>query len=395
MITISQDILRAALNAVTRASQKNILPAFSLVRLDADVQGHLSLSCFNGESAARAIVQVACDEDLSVCVDAQTLNAVVETLAGPIQLSVEGNSFLLNSQANRTTLRIVDEQLPIIGEETIQILATVSGAILRSLLRVLLFASTDGSRAALQVVHLTVEKDSILAQAADGFSAGSVRENVQGIQQQTTLSLPWNFARLLSTLVEEHDTVRMGTSDPNRVLFQITNAEASKDLTLATVTGAENFPAVQIGTLIEQARSDVLAHLTVQQTSLMQTIRMVQAMGTHNTFLKASGGVVKMASEETPTGQARNVLDGTANGEDASVWLSSAFLKRAAESCKGEIVIKLADGKKPVLLEAGAFTVLIMPLLLEGAKDPFPEDEAVASSLQVEPVETLPEMAMA
>lgn len=387
MITISQDILRVALNAVTRASQKNILPAFSLVRLDANTQGQLSLSCFNGESAARAILQVACDEDLSVCVDALTLNAVVETLAGPIQLSVDGNSFLLNSQANRTTLRIVDEQLPVIGEESIQTLATLSGAILRSLLRVLPFASTDGSRAALQVAHLTLEKDAILAQAADGFSAGSVRETVQGIQGQTTLSLPWNFARLLFTLVEERDTVRLGTSGPNRILFQITNAEAAKDLTLATVTGAENFPAAQIGDLIEQSRNDVLAHLTVQQTSLLQTIRMVQAMGTHNTFLKASGGVVKMASEETPTGQARNVLDGTASGEDASAWLSAAFLKRAAESCKGAITLKLADGKKPVLLEAGAFTVLIMPLLIEGAKDPFPEEAALAIQL--------PDMAMA
>lgn len=387
MITISQDILRAALNAVTRASQKNILPAFSLVRLDANTQGQLSLSCFNGESAARAIVQVACDEDLSVCVDALTLNAVVETLAGPIQLSVDGNSFLLNSQANRTTLRIVDEQLPVIGEESIQTLATLSGTILRSLLRVLPFASTDGSRAALQVVHLTLEKDSILAQAADGFSAGSVRENVQGTTQQTTLSLPWNFARLLSTLVEERDTVRIGTSGPNRILFQITNTEQAKDLTLATVTGAENFPAAQIGDLIEQSRNDVLAHLAVQQTSLLQTIRMVQAMGTHNTFLKASNGSVKMASEETPTGQARNVLDGTASGEDASAWLSAAFLKRAAESCKGTITLKLADGKKPVLVEAGAFTVLIMPLLIEGAKDPFPEEEALAIQL--------PDMALA
>ena len=387
MITISQDILRVALNAVTRASQKSSLPALALVRLDADVQGQLNLSCFNGESAARTIVQVACDEDLSVCVDAQTLNAVVETLAGPIQISVDGNSFILLSQANRTTLRIVDEQLPVIGEESIRTLATISGTVLRSLMRVLSFASADGSRAALQVLHLSLEKDFLLAQAADGFSAGSVRENVQGITQPTTLSLPCNFARLLSTLVEEHDTVRIGASGPNRILFQITNTEASKDLTLATVTGAENFPAAQIAGLIEQARGDVLAHLQVQQTSLMQTIRMVQAMGTHNTFLKASNGSVKMASEETPTGQARNVLDGTASGENASAWLSSAFLKRAAESCKGEIGIKLADGKKPVLLEAGAFTVLVMPLLIEGARDPFPEEEAIALNL--------PEMAMA
>ncbi|NTV54681.1 MAG: MBL fold metallo-hydrolase [Syntrophaceae bacterium] len=62
--------------------------------------------------------------------------------------------------------------------------------------------SLEGEK--LQVIHLSVEKDSFLAQAADGFSAGSVRENVQGISQPTTLSLPWNFARLLSTPAPDH-----------------------------------------------------------------------------------------------------------------------------------------------------------------------------------------------
>ena len=125
----------------------------------------------------------------------------------------------------------------------------------------------------------------------------------------------------------------------------------------------------------------------MQQTSLAQTIRMVHAMGTQNTFIKAVHGAVKMASAETQTGQARNILDGTASGGDANVWLSAAFLKRFADACKGEIAIRIADGKKPVLIEAGGFTAVIMPMLVEGNKDPFPEEEAFALSL--------PEMAMA
>ena len=43
-------------------------------------------------------------------------------------------------------------------------------------------------------------------------------------------------------------------------------------------------------------------------------------------------GVVKIASSETETGQARNILEGTASGENASVWMSAAFLKRAVEA---------------------------------------------------------------
>jgi len=387
MITIQQESLNAALNAVTRASLKSSLAAFSLVRLDVTISGILSLSCFNGESAARAITQVTCDEDLSVCVDALTLRAVVETLASEIRLSVEQNSLVIQSSANRTMLRIVEEELPVIGEESIQTLTTLSGSAFRSLARVLPFACADSSRAALQVLHLTIEKEAMIAQAADGYSAGHVRESLSGTAEATCVCLPVNFARLLATLVEDRDTVRLGDSGPNRYLFQITNPDTAKDLTLATVTSADNFPSAQIGQLIEEARQGTSAHCLVQQTSLAQTIRMVHAMGTQNTFIKAVHGAVKMASAETQTGQARNILDGTASGADANVWLSATFLKRAADACKGEVAIRIADGKKPVLIEAGGFTAVIMPMLVEGDKDPFPEEEAFALSL--------PELAMA
>ncbi|MBI5954209.1 MAG: hypothetical protein HY865_21340, partial [Chloroflexi bacterium] len=61
MITLQQDLLNAALNAVTRASTKSaLMAAFSLVRLDVKTDGILHLSCFNGETAARSSVNVDC-----------------------------------------------------------------------------------------------------------------------------------------------------------------------------------------------------------------------------------------------------------------------------------------------------------------------------------------------
>lgn len=388
MITISQESFHHCLEAVTRVSLKSSLPAFSLVRLDAATNGTLILSCFNGETAARAITHAACDEELSVSVDAMTLDAVVKTLTGEIQLSVEQNSLILTSPSNRTMLRIVDEVLPIIGNENIRTLAMLSGSTFRSLARILSFASTDYARSALQVWHLTLEKDSIIAQTADGYSAGHVQETMQeGHSESISISLPLSFARLLATMIDDHDSVRFGTSGSNRYLFQITDPDASKELTLATVAPADNFPTGQIASLIEDARQQTVAHLRVQQTSLVQTIRMVSAMDTQSTFIKAVDGVVKMASAESNTGQARNILDGTATGENASVWLSSTFLRRAVEASKGELTIRIADEKKPVLIEAGSFTAVIMPMLVEGSKDPFLEDEAIAVAL--------PEMATA
>ena len=387
MITIQQDALHAALNAVTRASLKSSLAAFSLVRLDVKTDGILRLSCFNGETAARAITNVVCDEDISVSVDALTLKAVVETLANEIRLMIEHNSLIIQSSTNRTTLRIVDESIPVLGDESMQSIATLHGTTFRSLSRALPFASVDSSRSVLQVLYLTFDKDTVIAQSADGYSAGYVRESIEGPAEQTCVALPLSFARLLSTLVEDRDTVRLYTSGDNRYIFQIQNLEDSKDLTLATVTSAENFPSEQIMNLISEARNSTTAHLNVQQTSLMQSIRMVNAMGTQSTFVKVVNGVVKIASSETETGQARNILEGTASGENANVWMSAAFLKRAVEACKGELTIRITNGRKPILIEAGGFTALIMPMMVEGTKDPFPEDEAIAI--------TLPEMAMA
>jgi len=389
MITLQQDLLHSALNAVTRASTKStLMTAFSLVRLDVNTDGILHLSCFNGETAARSTVNVDCSEDLSVCVDAATLKAVVETLAGQIRLHVDGTALVIQQgTSNRTSLRIVDEPLPVIGEESIQTVATFSGTIFRSLMRTLPFATTDDSRAVLQVVHLILNSDTVMAQTADGYSAGLVLESIEGPAEPTSVSLLLSSARLLSTLVDDRDTVRMGTAGENRYIFQITNAGDSKNLTLATVTADGNFPSAQIKTLIEEARQNAVAILQIQQASLMQSIRMVNAMGTQSTFLKAVNGVAKIASAETETGQGRNILEGTASGENAQAWLSAAFLKRAAEACKGELVMRITNNTKPILIEAGSFTAVIMPMMVEGSKDPFPEDEAIAI--------TLPEMAMA
>lgn len=389
MITLQQDLLHTALNAVTRASTKStLMAAFSLVRLDVHTDGILHLSCFNGETAVRSTVNVDCSEDLSVCVDAATLKAVVETLAGQIRLHVDGTALVIQQgTSNRTSLRIVDEPLPVIGEESIQTVATFSGTIFRSLMRALPFASTDDSRAVLQVVHLILNSDTVMALTADGYSAGLVMESIESPTEPTSVSLPLSSARLLSTLVEDRDTVHMGTAGENRYIFQITNPDDSKNLTLATVTADGNFPSAQIKTLIDEARQNAIAILQIQQSSLMQSIRMVNAMGTQSTFLKAVNGVAKIASAETETGQGRNILDGSASGENAQAWLSAAFLKRAAEACKGELVMRITNNTKPILIEAESFTAVIMPMMVEGSKDPFPEDEAIAISL--------PEMAMA
>jgi DNA polymerase III sliding clamp (beta) subunit (PCNA family) len=182
--------------------------------------------------------------------------------------------------------------------------------------------------------------------------------------------------------VDERDTLLVQKLGDNRFLFQITHADSAKHLTLATVTAATDFPAKQVMKLFEGSKNSVVAHLLLQKNSLAQTLKMVGAMGTANTFLKAVNGSVKIASAETSTGQARNVLEGTASGQDAKTWLSAIFLKRVTDACKAEVRVGIANEKSPILFSEGSFTSIIMPLMIENAKDPFgSEDEPIAISL--------------
>jgi DNA polymerase III sliding clamp (beta) subunit (PCNA family) len=382
MLSIPQEVLANALTAVTRASLKsNLMAAFALVRLDAAASGELSLSCFNGDTAARAVVCAACNDDLSVCVDAQTLKAVTDTLVGEVRLEVVGKALVLLNGAHRTTLHIVEETIPVIGNEATRDLLTLSGSALRSLTRILPFTSTDDSRANLQVLHLIISDQSIVAQAADGFTAGVVSENFIEAKDKTTVSLPSTFARLLVALVDEKDLVKVQLVGENRFLFHLTQTETGKNLTLATIPPASNFPAEQLAQLLQGAQASTITHMTIPKYSLLQTVKMVGAMGTQGLFIKAVNGLIKVASAATDTGQARNILDSTATGSDAKVWLSATYLKRAVDACKAEMTIQLGDEKKPVLIHEGNFTAILMPMLVE-AKDPFPEeDEPIAITL--------------
>jgi DNA polymerase III sliding clamp (beta) subunit (PCNA family) len=382
MISIPQEVLASALNAVTRASLKSsLVAAFALVRLDANASGELSLSCFNGDTAARAVVYAACNDDLSISVDAQTLKAVTDTLVGEVRLELVDKALVILNGANRTTLRILEETIPVIGGESTSDLFTLSGLALRSLCRVLPFASTDDSRPALQIVHLTASDQGIVAQAADGFTAGIVSENFIEAKEKAVVSLPANFARLLVALVEEKDTVQVQSAGETRFLFQITQSETSKNLTLATLAPASAFPAEQLAQLLQSAQASITTRISIQKQALLQTVRMVGAMGTQNTFLKIANGAIKVASAPTDTGQARNILDGVATGSDAKVWLSALYLKRAVDACKAELTVQLGGEKKPVLLIEGSFTAILMPLFVDG-KDPFAdEDEPIAISL--------------
>lgn len=380
MITIPQEVLANALAAVTRASGRhNLLPAFCAVRMDMSVDGTLSLHCFNGEVAARAVITAQVSDNISLCVNAQTLKEITDTLIGDVQLKIEDNKLIVENGAHRTVLNILEEDLPPIDHEGATKIASLPGSIFRSLARVFPFASTDITRPALQIMHLAFTTNRVTALAADGFTAAQVTEQLKA-QCPQSLGLPLPFARLLLALVENDDVLELRSIGQKYVIGLITNSSTMKNLVLGSVMLDSKFPAGQVSELLANARQSALTHVQIPKAVLSQVIRQVAAMGTSNALMKASGGVLKVASEETETGQARNVLNVPVTGPDTKNWLSINFLKRVTDACQGELHLSLIKNLDPLLCEEGGFSALIMPLSVN-ANDPFPDDEPIAIAL--------------
>ena len=391
-LTILQNTLAEALNIVTRASKPSgLMPAFELVRLDASA-GRLTLSCFNGEFAACGIIPAQCLDLASTCVTAATLREVVQTVSGEVTLRFGEAELRLECGSNKSCLRTSLESLPAIKAVEHGEAVSLSGKDLRRLAGVAQFASTDDLRPALQAVHLSFFKDeqgqSVLqAQAADGFSFGRLRLPVQlppeleahmtGADPQSSRSvalLPVAFIRMLAAVVEADDQVLFRAYPKGgRASFQVSGE--GRDYLLDSALMGEGFPESGVEDVLSKARAITGAEITLKPTDVERVIRQVAAMGTKQMFLKASNNLVRVASEDTQFGQARNVLPANVAGPDAHVWLNADYLTRIIKASSGDLTIKIGKPQEAVLVRSGDLVALIMPLIC--ATDPFENDTAI------------------
>jgi hypothetical protein len=378
-LTLQQNVLAAALNVVTRASKPGgQMPAFELVRLEASA-GRLALSCFNGEFAANGHIPAQCLDIASACVNAATLREVVQTVSGEVTLRFGESDLRLECGSNKSSLRISTESLPAIEEVNHGEAVSLSGKDLRRLAGIALFASTDDMRPPLQAVHLSFFKDeqgqSILqAQAADGFSMGRLRLPVElppelearmtgGNPQlnRVVALLPVAFVRMLAAVVEGDDQVLLHVHPKGgRASFHVTGE--GRDFLLDSALMGEGFPESGVEDVLSKALAVTGAELTVKPADLERVIRQVAAMGTRQIFLKAANNLIRVASEDTQFGQAKNVLPGNIKASGS------------------EMTLKVGRPQAAVLVKSGDLVALIMPLVC--ASDPFENETAIPISFE-------------
>ncbi|MBL8080461.1 MAG: hypothetical protein JNM55_20995 [Anaerolineales bacterium] len=395
-IKIQQNALAAALNIVTKASHKGTgsPPAFSLVRLEIS-SNRLQLTCFNGEFAACGAIPAQCLDSGSTNVSAITLREIVQTMNSEIVLNVSEDEVLIKSGTNRAHLRSSAEILPMVSAATSEAAISLKGSDLRKLANTALFASTEFTRASLQGIHLTIMQDEaerliLQAQSADGFCFGRIRVKpdlgpgsaMKALSLPRLISgLPSDFLKTLATVVDTDDEVLVQfPSKGNQSIFQIRGE--SRDFLFVTAMLQDEFPVSAVDELLNKTLSASGAGLVIQNAELERVIRQVNAMGTKNLFIKVKSGLIRVASNESEFGQAKNILAGEVSGGDAQVWVNTDLLLKLIKACPAEMSVKIGKPTEPILFQSDDLLALVMPL--HDTSDPFEGDDEPAIELSLD-----------
>jgi len=230
---ILQDTLNAALALVSKATSSNSpLPILTCVDMQAE-QDNLTLTATNLEITIRAQIEAMVDSPFSAAVPASILASIISSSeAEPVELVLDEAAMTLKikSLGSKSKIKALthDEFPHAPGAETP--MGVLPAHILKAALkRVVIAASTDQSRPALNGVQLAkVETDVTLA-AADGFRLAVAR-----------LELPLSFPEGHNSLVIPRQSVlklvQILPDDDQTVSFSVSRDAGSLQFTWKTVS---------------------------------------------------------------------------------------------------------------------------------------------------------------
>jgi DNA polymerase III sliding clamp (beta) subunit (PCNA family) len=377
-------------------------PALKAVGIQASAEARtLQLSTFSGAIAARAILPVDCDGDLSAHVDARVLTEVVSSLGkGDLSLTAKDGKLTVQSAGSRSTLNLLDAELPGIPRDGLTALFTVTGAAWRQLARVILFASTDDSKPGLRGAYCTIMENAgafyVGAVGADGFAAASMVVPAQGTAVAgTKMSLPESLMDVVSRNAADDDSVLVQSLGDGKHVVDISGKDSGRNLTFAGAGMAETFPAEAILQLYQGAQQNGTTW-TAPKAEIARARSQVAAMGGAEIFLYANGSV-RAGSAETEFGQARTELAGSqVAGSAAKKWIAAGYVKKVLDALAGEAVtVKMETAKPIVLFDDGCGFSALVAGLSRSDEVKFDEADETPAALELPIPALTPEQAPA
>jgi hypothetical protein len=300
-----------------------------------------------------------------------------------ITIHPDGDTLHLVSRTAEADLKVLTGKVvPEIVEDG-EMIATLTGPVLKSLLRAGTFSSKDPkhSRPALEVVAIDFDGKSATAYAGDGNGLAVVTEILPQAASGLLLRIPNLTADVLSGLVGSKDAVTI-RGNQDRITVTISG---EKLVVVKSPLSAEPFPLDQIKAAATLAKKEGTT-IPYQPESMKTAIASFRAMDTSGKmFILVNANECWLASDITEKGAARRHL-GAATGANVKAWLATGYVDvflNAADG--GAATMKLLGHKMPVVMTTNGLTVVIQGLDPDRMKDPIQFDQQPALSLVAEP----------
>lgn len=357
-LRIDREELNEALSDVSRVATARTSAMPALAGVELAVTGEtLTLSCTDKEISIQSTLSVGGQKDGVAVPNARVLTDLVRGLPdGKVQLSVEGESLVVEAGRNRSSVlcyatndfpKIIHASAP---EGTVE--AAVFGDALRQVVRA---ASTDLSRLALTGVMISNQPEGLTFVATDSYRLAVRQIAGTALAGESSVIIPARALSELLRLIKDHKTVNYRLA-PDRATFGVGHS------TLSTALLAVQFP--NYNQLIQPSYPNTLS---VNREALLDAVRRskVFARDTIPVRLTQSTNALKLSVHTNDTGETIEELDAQYSGPEMTIGFNPDYLLAGIEACNGEsISMQSSDPIKPAVLRGSAndgYLYLVMP----------------------------------
>lgn len=218
------------------------------------------------------------------------------------------------------------------------------------------FATAKGdARYALNGIFLRIEDGHIEFVASDTHRLSLVRKKAHGATPGNAEAIVITKGMVeLSRLCQDQELIKMQLTS-HELLARTANAE----LVARLVDG--QFPRYR-----DVIPKDLPNKMTMARELLNKTLRLVGQMTneeSHSVTIAASGEKVLVSASGSEAGDARVEIDGALEGEEVATAFNYHYLMDVIKVLEDDnISIRLVDGDRPVRIDEGDFTHIIMPI---------------------------------
>ena len=370
-LTCVQENLSKALSVVNRAvATRTSLPVLSNV-LVATERSMLKLSATNMEISTTVMVGCKIDSEGAVTVPARLLTDLVSQFdAGPVdfELNPETLELSLSSGKYNATLKGIsaDDFPPLPAAEPGATLRLDSTTLKQMIDLTTIATATDDSRPVLSGVSISIDSNSIVFAAADGYRLAIKRLNAEtGVEKAVQIIVPRSsmieLSRILGDTREEVEIVI--SPQATHVAFQVAGVQMISHLIEGQFPNYEQLVPTDSSTRVvlnaaEFSKATRIAAIFARSGS--NVIRMEVASG------DADAGTVSISAESADIGANSGQLDADVDGEQAFIAFNARFLGECLGTVHTEEVeVQLSGSTSPGLIRPrndDSYIHVIMPM---------------------------------